>query len=108
MVLPLNRQTTTETIKPLAEKQYTLSIGTGLDAGIKRKDKPNEDRLLAIQGTLANDTCPQPFGLLVIADGIGGHGNGPQASRLASQHIRHVVIPALLSVHTTNEAQSAE
>jgi len=108
MVLPLNRQTTTETIKPLAEKQYTLSIGTGLDAGIKRKDKPNEDRLLAIQGTLANDTCPQPFGLFVIADGIGGHANGQEASRLAIQHIRDVVIPALLSDVKINEEQSAE
>ncbi|TMC91488.1 MAG: hypothetical protein E6J22_11030 [Chloroflexi bacterium] len=108
MVLPLNRQTTTETIKPPAEKQYTLSIGTGLDAGIKRKDKPNEDRLLAIQGTLANDTCPQPFGLFVIADGIGGHANGQEASRLAIQHIRDVVIPALLSDVKINEEQSAE
>src|SRR5436190_3788479 len=40
MVLPLYQQTTTETNKPPAEKQYTLSIGTGLDAGITRKDKP--------------------------------------------------------------------
>ena len=108
MVLPLYRQTTTETIKPPAEKQYALSIGTGLDAGIKRKDKPNEDRLLAIQGTLANDTCPQPFGLFVIADGIGGHANGQEASRLAIQHIRDVVIPALLSDVKINEEQSAE
>jgi len=108
MVLPLYRQTTTETINPPAEKQYTLSIGTGLDAGIKRKDKPNEDRLLAIQGTLANDTCPQPFGLFVIADGIGGHANGQEASRLAIQHIRDVVIPALLSDVKINEEQSAE
>ncbi len=108
MVLPLYRQTTTQTIKPPVEKQYTLSIGTGLDAGIKRKDKPNEDRLLAIQGTLANDTCPQPFGLFVIADGIGGHSNGQEASRLAIQHIRDVVIPALLSDVKISEEQSAE
>jgi serine/threonine protein phosphatase PrpC len=110
MVIPLYRQTTTgtDTIKLPAEKQYTLTIGTGLDAGIKRKHKPNEDRLLAIQGTLANDTCPQPFGLFVIADGIGGHANGQEASRLAIQHIRDVVIPALLSDVKISEEQSAE
>lgn len=108
MVLPLYRHTTTDTIKPSAEKQYTLTIGTGLDAGIKRKHKPNEDRLLAIQGTLANDTCPQPFGLFVIADGIGGHANGQEASRLAIQHIRDVAIPALLSDVKIIEEQSTE
>jgi len=110
MVLPLYLQTTTntDTMKPPAEKQYTLTIGTGLDAGIKRKHKPNEDRLLAIQGTLANDTCPQPFGLFVIADGIGGHANGQEASRLAIQHIRDVVIPALLGDVKISEEQSAE
>lgn len=110
MVIPLYRQTTTgtDTIKLPAEKQYTLTIGTGLDAGIKRKHKPNEDRLLAIQGTLAHDTCPQPFGLFVIADGIGGHANGQEASRLAIQHIRDVVIPALLSDVKISEEQSAE
>jgi PPM family protein phosphatase len=110
MVIPLYRQTTTgtDTIKLPAEKQYTLTIGTGLDAGIKRKHKPNEDRLLAIQGTLANDTCPQPFGLFVVADGIGGHANGQEASRLAIQHIRDVVIPALLSDVKISEEQSAE
>src|SRR5205807_9757220 len=50
----------------------------------------------------------QPFGLFVIADGIGGHANGQEASRLAIQHIRDVVIPALLSDVKINEEHSAE
>src|SRR6266568_1533036 len=93
---------------PSVEKHIKLAIGTGLDPGIKRKHKPNEDRLLAIQGTLASDIRAQPFGLFVIADGIGGHANGQEASRLAIQHIRDVVIPALLSDVKINEEQSAE
>src|SRR5216117_2400960 len=93
---------------PSVEKHIKLAIGTGLDPGIKRKHKPNEDHLLAIQGTLASDIRAQPFGLFVIADGIGGHANGQEASRLAIQHIRDVVIPALLSDVKINEEQSAE
>jgi serine/threonine protein phosphatase PrpC len=89
-------------------RHFKLTVGTGLDPGIKRKHKPNEDRLLAIQGTLASDTRAQPFGLFVIADGIGGHANGQEASRLAIQTIRDVVIPALLSDVKINDEQSAD
>ena len=93
---------------PSVEKHIKLAIGTGLDPGIKRKHKPNEDHLLAIQGTLASDIRAQPFGLFVIADGMGGHANGHEASRLAIQHIRDVVIPALLSDVKIDEELSAE
>lgn len=108
MILPSYKHPVLETIKPATEKHFNLTIGTGLDTGIKRKDKPNEDRLLAIQGTLASDTSAQPFGLFVIADGIGGQANGQEASRLATQNIRDVVIPALVSDVKISEAQSAE
>ncbi len=94
--------------KQSVEGPIKLVIGTGLDPGIKRKDKPNEDRLLAIQGTLASDMRAQPFGLFVVADGIGGHANGQEASRLAIQMIRDVVIPALLSNVKIDDEQAAE
>ena len=108
MILPSYKHPALETVKPAPEKHFKLTIGTGLDTGIKRKHKPNEDRLLAIQGTLASDTSAQPFGLFVIADGIGGQANGQEASRLATQHIRDVVIPALVSDEKISEAQSAQ
>jgi len=60
-----------------------LDISTALDTGIKRRGKPNEDSLLALP-TISN-ACGgvQPVGLFVVADGMGGHGNGQEASRLA-------------------------
>ncbi len=99
---------TTDALEAGVERHFKLTVGTGLDPGIKRKHKPNEDRLLAIQGTLASGTRAQPFGLFVIADGIGGHANGQEASRLAIQSIRDVVIPALLSDVKINDEQSAD
>ncbi len=99
---------TTDALESGVERHFKLTVGTGLDPGIKRKHKPNEDRLLAIQGTLASGTRAQPFGLFVIADGIGGHANGQEASRLAIQTIRDVVIPALLSDVKINDEQSAD
>jgi PPM family protein phosphatase len=62
-----------------------LSAGVGLDAGKKRRGKPNEDCVFAAQGTVA--PTREPFGLFVVADGMGGHVNGQEASRLAIETI---------------------
>lgn len=90
----LRRQSRAEITDP---KRLTFAIGTGLDAGIKRKNRPNEDNLLVIQGTHTYNTRAYPFGLFVVADGMGGHSKGQEASRLAIQHIRETVMPVLLS-----------
>ncbi len=71
-------------------------IGIASDPGLVRKDQPNEDNLLAIQGTCMTPEGPQPIGLFVVADGMGGHANGREASRLAIQAFSDVVVPALL------------
>jgi serine/threonine protein phosphatase PrpC len=73
-----------------------LVVGIGLDPGIVRKDSPNEDNLLAIQGLHDGESGPVPLGLFVVADGMGGHADGQEASRLAIQSISDVVSPAIL------------
>src|SRR5229473_6365034 len=65
-----------------------LDIGTGLDAGIKRRGSPNEDSLLAVESITSSVTAPYPSGLFIIADGMGGHGNGQEASQLAIRAMR--------------------
>jgi serine/threonine protein phosphatase PrpC len=60
-----------------------LDISTALDTGIKRRGKPNEDSLLALPAITNACGGVQPVGLFVVADGMGGHGNGQEASRLA-------------------------
>ena len=61
----------------------SLDVGTAHDAGIKRKGQPNEDSLLALPSMRASRKNCQPLALFVVADGMGGHGNGQEASRLA-------------------------
>ncbi len=78
------------------EESLRFAIGIASDAGIARKDQPNEDNLLAIQGTCITPTGPLPVGLFVVADGMGGHANGREASRLAIQAFSDVVVPAML------------
>ena len=84
--------------KSVIQKDASLRfmIGVASDPGIVRKNMPNEDNVLAIQGTCITPTGPQPVGLFVVADGMGGHANGREASRLAIQAFSDVVVPALL------------
>ena len=78
--------------------------GTNTDPGIKRKYKPNEDNLFAAQGVRSSQNAMQPFGVFVVADGMGGHANGQDASRLAIQTIIDFMLPNLVrTIAVTSE-----
>jgi serine/threonine protein phosphatase PrpC len=79
----------------LPASAVSLDVGTALDAGIKRKGQPNEDSLLALPRLRASRKSRQPLALFVVADGMGGHGNGQEASRLAIAAIHDALQLAL-------------
>jgi len=58
-----------------------LIAATGQSVGKQREH--NEDSLLAITATLAGKTSNVPFGLYMVADGMGGHQFGEVASNAA-------------------------
>ncbi len=78
---------------------HDLQIGLASDPG-RIRDR-NEDASLAWQFLLAQqEQSPLPVGLFIIADGMGGHQQGEQASilalRLAADHIiREICLPML-------------
>ncbi len=72
-----------------------LVVGSGTDPGIRRRNKPNEDSILAIQGIYPDHGRSLPAGLFVVADGMGGHASGQEASQLAIQVLSERVIPAM-------------
>jgi serine/threonine protein phosphatase PrpC len=76
--------------------QLKLTVGTGLNLGITRQHKPNEDSLFAIQGTQTYEERLQPFGVFMIADGMGGHARGEEASDLALRVLSNSIVPPLL------------
>ncbi len=73
-----------------------LDVGISLDTGLKRKMQPNEDCTFATQGVrdLAGEV-QETFGLFVVADGLGGHADGQQASHLATETLVDDVFPQL-------------
>ena len=75
----------------------TYAVSSGSDPGKVRKNAPNEDMILAIQGTCETPSGPQPVGLFVVADGMGGHADGQVASRLAIQEVGDTLVPLLMN-----------
>jgi len=82
-------------IEQLKSPNLSLAVGYLTDPGIKRKHKPNEDSLLAMQGAGTNNSQSQEYGLFVVADGMGGHANGQNASRMAIQNIIDYMLPQI-------------
>jgi len=78
------------------DTQLRLVVGVGLDPGLVRKNAPNEDTLLAIQGTRITEHGSEPIGLFVVADGMGGHANGQEASRVAIQTMSDIIVPVIM------------
>ncbi|GCE23509.1 hypothetical protein KDK_73090 [Dictyobacter kobayashii] len=81
-------------------------VGIGLDPGLTRKDAPNEDSIFAIQGMRVTDEGSKPAGLFMVADGMGGHANGREASRTTIHTISDVIVPALLRDVSGSDARA--
>lgn len=60
-----------------------LNVGTGQSVGMQRDH--NEDTLYAMHAILADGNNDLPFGVFIIADGMGGHLNGEIASGSAAR-----------------------
>ncbi len=81
-----------------------LQVGRASDVGQVRSH--NEDALLTIESTFEGDRPLKPFGLFIIADGMGGHLAGEVASSLAARMVasrlmRDVYTPYLLEGRPT-------
>lgn len=82
-----------------------LKIGRASDVGRVRDH--NEDVLLTLDMTQLGHQAPGPFGFFVLADGMGGHEAGEQASALAVRVATHHLINAIFKSYLFNEPRDA-
>ena len=91
--------TASETVDSSQPSRHDLQVGLASDPGCVRRR--NEDAGLAWQFTLALEGQPPvAMGLFIVADGMGGHTRGEQASALATRllagHVtRQICLPQL-------------
>lgn len=87
-----------------------LVAAAGQSVGKQREH--NEDSLLAITTTLAGKSANVPFGLYVVADGMGGHQFGEVASNAAIRIIAGQILgafhPYLFSIPTKQPVESMQ
>jgi serine/threonine protein phosphatase PrpC len=81
---------------PLSENRYKPSqfiVGCAQSVGLQRDH--NEDALFTLTTNLVSDDIQLPFGLYIVADGMGGHQYGEVASGLAVRAVSNKIIRKL-------------
>src|SRR5213082_3581060 len=95
------RLASTMTTLPMSRPARSLEVGVGWHVGKVRRGSPNEDSLIALQGIYTCKERFMPFGLLIVADGMGGHAYGREASHIAIQTVAHTVMQDIISGDAT-------
>jgi protein phosphatase len=80
-------------IAPVALRPLQLLVGSAQSIG-KQRDH-NEDSLFTLNAILADGTSELPFGIFMIADGMGGHQHGEIASGVAVRAFSHYMLSRL-------------
>lgn len=87
-----------------------LRAGCGYSVGMHRDH--NEDALFSLTTTLLTNNGSVPFGLYIIADGMGGHKHGEVASEIAvrimANHVIRKAYTPLFGVNATTPDQSLQ
>lgn len=92
--------------RPSALQPQGLRVGYGSDVGQLRDH--NEDTLVSFQGIQLGDEATDPFGVFIIADGMGGHRAGEVASSLAARVVGHDVLQRVYLAYLLNDTPNAE
>ena len=96
-------QPDTHTSRHASYPHQMLQVGVGWDAGLLRRSEPNEDSVLALQGMCTYKGRLVPFGLFCIADGMGGHEDGKEASRITIERMMQTVLQNIFMGHELSE-----
>ncbi len=83
-----------------------MVVGTSQSVGLQRDH--NEDTLFAMQAMLADGTNDIPFGIFVMADGMGGHQNGEIASSAAARTFGEFLLARFYIPFLSAESGSGE
>jgi len=109
---PLNDAQIQTIIKSTAPRFEVQQLLTACSQSVGRQRDLNEDSILTITATLAGNGGNIPFGLFIVADGMGGHQYGEVASNAAARAVAGYVLrrffPYLFSVPAEQISESLQ
>jgi protein phosphatase len=82
-----------------------LRVGRATDVGRVRDH--NEDAVLTLEISQLGDQAPEPLGLFILADGMGGQQAGELASAMAARVAAHHLTNGILRSYLYNEPRDA-
>lgn len=102
----LNKATTPVDTKTVGYSSPLINVGYGLSAGRQRNH--NEDAFFTLTTMFSYNESELPFGLYMVADGMGGHKNGEIASELAIRTIAGTVLTEIYTPLMSLDPQPGE
>lgn len=81
------------TVEQLKHSPPQLLVGSAQSVG-KQRDH-NEDTLFTLNSLISDDSTQLPFGIFIIADGMGGHQHGEIASQIAVRAMNEQIVSKL-------------
>ncbi len=96
------------TVKLKNNMRYDILVGAKTDRGIRRRADVNQDNVLALTGARFVNGTLEPFGVFIVADGMGGHQFGYEASARAIRVILDNLLQPLIDGQALGNAQIAE
>lgn len=78
------------TIVPVTMEPAHLLVGVGQSVG--RQRERNEDALFSLTSILSDGNMELPFGVFIVADGMGGHEHGEVASGVAVRAMAEYIL----------------
>lgn len=106
---------TEEQLKPVSNNSVVhnppqFMVGTAQSNGMQRDH--NEDSIYFINSIISDETSQIPFGLFIIADGMGGHLHGEVASssavRALAGYVTRRLIPSLVGLDAEPQGESLQ
>lgn len=106
---------TDEQLEPVSQRTIIhappqILVGSAQSVGMQREH--NEDSIFCLNSVISDDNIQLPFGLYIVADGMGGHLHGEVASgaavRAMAEFINRRLIPSLIGNDNEPHSESLQ
>jgi serine/threonine protein phosphatase PrpC len=103
-------QLSTVSISPVVHNPPQIIVGSAQSNGLQRDQ--NEDSIYYFNSLISDENSQLPFGLFIIADGMGGHVHGEIASssavRAMASFITRRMLPYLIGLESEPQSDSLQ